>query len=164
MDGQLKPARLIAALLLAFSVAASPALAASRWKAALRSAIIPGWGQWYRGQGFLGSLYFTGMAAASGYAWFQYRRGDESYSAYLRSQDETAYRRNWSDTKSADSNFTSATWALAGLYTLNLLDALLFTSGDSTPPPPPFKSGKNLSLDLNPIGPHGAELALNISL
>jgi hypothetical protein len=109
-------------------------------KSLLRSALIPGWGQLYRGQKLKGTLLVVGTAvAAGGVIWTheEYRdevdRFDEARRVYeqethldeLPSRYEAVQRAS----RRADRAYDRRNVALAGLggiYALNLLDCIFF--------------------------------------
>jgi hypothetical protein len=98
--------------------------------AMLRSAVLPGWGQWTNGQKIKSLLVLGGELGLIGNAYYQNR-------AALRSKsfDEGEFYRN---------NRSQSIWWFAGLYFLNLADAYVDAELWS------FDAGPNLSGGIDP--------------
>ncbi len=96
----------------------------------LRSAVIPGWGQWTNGQKIKSLLVLGGELGLIGNAYFQNR-------AALRSAsfDEGEFYRN---------NRNQSLWWFAGLYFLNLADAYVDAELLT------FDAGPNLTGGIDP--------------
>jgi hypothetical protein len=77
--------------------------------AMLRSALLPGWGQWYNGSKWKCGLVIAGAAGLGANIRYQNRRASES-----ATDEERAFYVN---------NRNLAVWWLAGLYALTLVDA-----------------------------------------
>ena len=86
-----------------------PAAAKSPAGAMLRSALIPGWGQWYADQKIRAAIAFGGVAGCAGTAVIQNQMAVRSPEGIERD----FYRDNRS----------RALWWCAGVYLLSLLDA-----------------------------------------
>ena len=112
-------------------------------RALLRSAVIPGWGQIYRGSKGKGALFLVGScgaAAAFGSLASRYQDKVDDFDArrheYERAtsldQIETRYAAMARASARADDAWSDrriALGALAGIYSLNLLDLLFFQGG-----------------------------------
>ena len=80
-------------------------------KAMLRSAVVPGWGQWWNGQKLKAVVVFGAEAALVGNAVYAHTMAGKS-----EDDDETLY---WEDVRS------QSLWWAAGVYLLGLLDAFV---------------------------------------
>jgi hypothetical protein len=77
--------------------------------AMLRSAVLPGWGQWYNGQKIKSFLVVGGELGLIGNAWYQNRMALRS-----KTPEEREFFRN---------NRNLSIWWCVGVYFLNLMDA-----------------------------------------
>jgi len=118
------------------------------FKAALRSALIPGWGQYYGDQktkGFTFGLMFAGAAAFFAIADNDLTNKENDYESRLRAYDDaraegatySELRRLHNDMAEAQKRAYDAEdvrrisiGVAAGVWGLNVLDALLFTPTD----------------------------------
>jgi len=119
----------------------------TRFKAGLRSLLIPGWGQIYSGNTVRGGLITLSAAvAAGGLYWldkdYQDKRSDydiasEAYYNSSSSIDEKNRLKSIMDKQqrrayNAETDRRNAFYILAGVWTYNLLDAVIFfPDGDS---------------------------------
>jgi len=121
-------------------------------KAFVRSALIPGWGQFYRGSSLKGTLFLAGSVLAGGafaytHATYQeeaddFKAAERRYEAATR-EEELAAR--WAevldradDADRAWDRRQIALGALAGIYALNLVDVVFFPpAGDAAVPSGP---------------------------
>lgn len=119
------------------------------FKAALRSALIPGWGQYYGDQktkGFAFGLMFAGAAAFFAIADHDLTNKENDYESRLRAYDDArAEGATYSELRRLHSAMADAQkraydaedvrrisiGAVAGVWGLNVLDALLFTPTDN---------------------------------
>jgi hypothetical protein len=117
---------------MADSAAVEPAKAAgpSPRAAVLRSAVLPGWGQWTNGQKIKSVLVMGGGLGLIGNAYVQNRLALRAGSA-----DEREFYRN---------NRSQSIWWFAGLYLLNLADAYVDAELWN------FDAGPNLSEGIDP--------------
>jgi hypothetical protein len=109
-------------------------------KSLLRSMVIPGWGQLYRGQRLKGTLFgLGGVVAAGGVVWTHeaYRNDVDDFDAAKRAYEQEARWEDWPAryevvrraSRKADRGYDRRRVALAGLggiYAVNLLDCLFF--------------------------------------
>lgn len=109
-------------------------------KTLLRSAVIPGWGQVYRGQRRKGALYLVGsVVAAGGFGWAHeaYRSEVDDFNAAKRAYETVTrledmpvrYEVVRRASEKADRAYDRRLFALAafaGIYGLNLLDCVVF--------------------------------------
>ena len=91
------------------STAVIPHIRKSPRTALIRSALFPGWGQWYNGQKIKAILVLGGEATLIGYSIFYHNKAARSTEAYQR--DYYEYNGN------------RFIWWLAGLHVLSILDA-----------------------------------------
>ena len=98
--------------------------------AVLKSAVLPGWGQWSNGQKIKAALVLGGGLGLIGNAYYQNRMALRSTSF-----DEGEFYRN---------NRSQSIWWFAGLYALNLADAYVDAELLS------FDAGPNLSEGIDP--------------
>jgi len=114
--------------------------AKTRFKAGVRSLVIPGWGQFYSDQNGKG-FFFLIMTAAAGIAAyathdeFQYRRDLYDETAVRYNQASTVAEKNAIypelqarkiDAYDAETERMIALYTIAGIWGLNLVDALFF--------------------------------------
>ena len=114
-------------------------------KSLLRSMVIPGWGQIYRGQRLKGTLFLLGSAVgAGGVVWTHeaYRNEVDDFDAARRAYEQTTLLEDFQAryevmrraSERADRGYDRRRVALVGLggiYAVNLLDCLLFApTGD----------------------------------
>jgi hypothetical protein len=96
----------------------------------MRSAVLPGWGQWTNGQKLKSVLVFGAELALAGNAAYQNRLVQRS-----RSDDEREFYKN---------NRSQCIWWFAAVYFLNLADAYVDAQLWH------FDAGPNLSGGINP--------------
>jgi hypothetical protein len=109
-------------------------------KSLIRSALVPGWGQVYRGQRAKGALFLVGtVLAAGGVGWTHedYRNRVDDFNAAKRNFQQ-AYRledfhASYEEVRRASANADRAydrrrfaLTALGGVYALNLFDCVMF--------------------------------------
>jgi hypothetical protein len=109
-------------------------------KSLLRSAVVPGWGQLYRGERLKGTLFLlAGAMAAGGVVWTHevYRDEVDDFNAAKRAYERETRWESWPAryevvrraSEKADRAYDRRRVALAGLggiYAVNLLDCLFF--------------------------------------
>lgn len=121
----------------------------TRIKGALRSLIIPGWGQWYseqKGKGLLFSFLAVGSATAFLIAedefQMRYDRFEASVNAYDAARDtadfatlqklEQQLQKDQADAYDAENVRRATIGVAAGVWALNLLDVLFFFPEDKS--------------------------------
>ncbi|NWF91199.1 MAG: PEGA domain-containing protein [Ignavibacteriaceae bacterium] len=151
-------------------------VAKRRWKAAARSAVIPGWGQRYAEQPGKGALFLLGIVGAAGGLWWL----DEDYGdrveafrtardAYLAEENVTLLADKRREMERAQGRAERAydrrqvlLAATVGVYALSVLDAYLFfpepSAGTYAGLAPWGKDGPGLALRED--GPAGIGLSL----
>jgi hypothetical protein len=97
----------------------------SRWSALWRSALIPGWGQWYRGDRAWGAGYLGAVALSGGISYYYLTQGNSSYAAYQNATSASDATNLYNQTLSNDSLHQAFGYTAVGLYALNLADAAL---------------------------------------
>ena len=114
-------------------------------KTLLRSAVLPGWGQIYRGQKWKGAFFITGTAVGVGAViWTNeiYRDEVEDFEAAERAYEQSTHLEEWparyeavrhasAEAEDAYDNRGIALACLAGFYALNLVDCLLLSPSDN---------------------------------
>lgn len=119
----------------------------TRFKAGIRSLLIPGWGQVYSGNAMRGGLITLSAAVAGGGLYFldkeyqdkrsEYDIAAETYYNSVSSIDEKNRLKAVMDKQqrrayNAETDRRNAFYLLAGIWTYNLLDAVIFfPDGDS---------------------------------
>jgi hypothetical protein len=104
----------------------------SRWSALWRSALIPGWGQWYRGDRAWGAGYLGSVALTGGISYYYLTQGNSSYTAYQNATNASDASSLYSQTINDDNLHQAFGYTAVGLYALNLADALLIKRVRST--------------------------------
>lgn len=114
-------------------------------KALMRSMVIPGWGQMYRGQRLKGTLFVVGSAVAAGAAVWTHEVYRDRVDKFDEASQDYIDASRWEDhaplyevarraSEKADRAYDRQRVAMAclgGVYALNLLDCLFFApSGD----------------------------------
>jgi len=99
----------------------------SVWGATWRSALIPGWGQWYRGQGWLGLGYVGTTVLCLGATEYYSNLGDGYYQDYMAAKSQASALSFFSQTQKADQIWTTLSYLTLTVWGINILDALIFT-------------------------------------
>lgn len=102
----------------------------SPWGATLRSAIFPGWGQWYNEAYFKSALYF-GLVSLVGYQVYKfnqdYQKASSDYDKLLRIpenvRDNDLFNRLANDKKGFKDDRSRYSWYLGLTYLIMLADA-----------------------------------------
>ena len=102
--------------------------------ATMRSALLPGWGQWYRGQGWLGLTYGGTFAAALCLTAYYNSQGDATYGRYQNAGTSSDATSLFNQTTALDERYRACAYATLGLYLVNVLDAFIFTRDGSRRP------------------------------
>jgi hypothetical protein len=114
-------------------------------KAAARSLILPGWGQFYQDANTKGTLFFAGgLAAFTGLVWTHeiYRHRVDDFDSAKRDYESAGHESDlpalWARAQRASSRADRAyddrklaLGILAGVYAASLVDALFFTQSSA---------------------------------
>jgi hypothetical protein len=95
--------------------------------AAWRSALVPGWGQWKRGDKWRSAAYLGCIAGSLGASYFYGAAGNDSYSKYIDAKTAGEASSLYDQTRQQDSMWALFAYTAAGLYALNIADAWFFT-------------------------------------
>jgi TolB-like protein len=99
----------------------------STWGAVARSAVLPGWGQWYQKQRTKSVLWMSAEVLAAGAAGALHvlaKREEQRYTQAGFGASEAFQAREEASQRYKERNIVL--WALLGLHVLNTVDALLF--------------------------------------
>lgn len=93
-----------------------------------RSVVIPGWGQWNRGDQWRGAAYFGGTAGAFALGFSTQSAADANYESYKKSTDPKQALDLRGQVTQQDQFASVMMSAALAVYALNLADAFFFTS------------------------------------
>jgi hypothetical protein len=105
----------------------------NRFGALWRSALVPGWGQWNRGDNWRGAGYFAFTVVPFGLAFMYQSTANANYDAYQKTIDPAKAAALRAQVTSGDQAAAGMNSVALAFYALNLADAFFFsTSPEST--------------------------------
>ncbi len=104
-------------------------------QATWRSLLIPGWGQWKRGDGWAGLTYLSLTLGSFGAGRYFDSVGNQAWESYKKATTSADATKFFEDAKSADGLYNACQYALATTYCVNLVDALFLTMLKNPPKP-----------------------------
>lgn len=141
--------KFIATVIIAFAVAALPLRAekhdcvgeadigsargivgtqTTRMSSVWRSAVLPGWGQYYRGDRIRGLSYGGATALALVGMYYYGQEGDKAYSEYKKAGTSKTATEQYDRTIEADKKYAICGCAALAIWAVCLADAFIFTN------------------------------------